>query len=132
MNTSEDTAGPVIGLRVGRDQPAPRKGSLDAVHGPLTSRGIRAEPKFHQDNGWKETDHIPDISENPIRMKLESQIIDKDIRIKNDLPSYRYGHFRLSPFRRPFSGFIFRMPSSSSTSNESALSIASCSDFTPK
>lgn len=86
MNTSEDASGPIIALRVGRDQPARRKGRLDAVHGPLTSRGIRAEPKFHQDNGRKKTNHIPHVSEDPVRMKLKPQIIDKDICIKNDLP----------------------------------------------
>jgi hypothetical protein len=98
----------------------------------LSSDRISAEAEFHQDDRRKETDSVPYASKNPIRMEICPQVIAENVGIEKHLAGYRYGHGRRSPFKLPFKGFIPVRTCCSSTSSESARSMASCSDSTPK
>src|SRR5882724_3831881 len=65
-------------------------------------------------------------------MEIGAQVIDKHVGIEQHLAGYRYGHGRLSLFKLPFNDFMAPRTCCSSTRRESARSMASCSDSTPK
>src|ERR1043166_1614386 len=115
-----------------RDQPIRRESCLNAIDRSMATRGVGTNPEFHQHDRGKKTDDVADAAKNPIGIKICAQVIDKHIGVEKHFATYRYGHGRLSPFKLSFNGFMAARICSSSMRSDSARSMASCSESTPK